>query len=89
MESPFWIWVILVFFIILIGRIPEPNSSISALAIIDGVTVPVDIWTAFEKGEVNDVPSIFGVMAQENDLAPVDVILNYTSQEYTTFIENK
>ncbi len=32
---------------------------------------------------------IFGVMAQENDLAPVDVILGYTPQQFVSFIQEK
>eukprot|EP00027_Filamoeba_sp_ATCC50430_P017838 CAMPEP_0168574606 /NCGR_PEP_ID=MMETSP0413-20121227/19184_1 /TAXON_ID=136452 /ORGANISM="Filamoeba nolandi, Strain NC-AS-23-1" /LENGTH=43 /DNA_ID= /DNA_START= /DNA_END= /DNA_ORIENTATION= len=40
---------------------------------------------AFAKA-VNDVPVMFGVTHDEPDLAPVNVVFNYTTEEYTQFI---
>ena len=33
--------------------------------------------------------AIFGVMAQEPDLAPVDIVYNYTPQQFEQFITLK
>ena len=33
--------------------------------------------------------AIFGVMAQEPDLAPVDIVYNYTPQQFEQFITQK
>jgi hypothetical protein len=33
--------------------------------------------------------AIFGVMAQEADLAPVDLVFDYTAQQFESFIAEK
>jgi hypothetical protein len=38
-------------------RIPAPDSVISPLPVIDGVTIPLSSWEAFSSGNVVDVPS--------------------------------
>lgn len=43
---------------------------------------------AFAKA-VNDVPVMFGAMHEEPDLAPVDIVFNYTSEKYTQFIMDR
>jgi hypothetical protein len=41
------------------------------------------------NGTANDVPVIFGSMAQEIDDAPADNITSYSAAEYISFIQER
>ncbi len=58
------------------------------LGIIDGVIVPHDMIAGLLM-KINDVPVIFGTMAQEIDFEPAVLIENYTAAEYGAYITNR
>lgn len=58
-------------------------------AIVDGYLLPDSLAMMLASGEVNDVPLIFGVMHEEVDLAPLDVVFNMSTRQYQAFIMQK
>jgi hypothetical protein len=81
--------------------LPTPGSVISPLAIVDGVTVPFSIFDAYQYGTAVDVPGtfmcwicsdsvvIFGTMHEEVDLAPQDIVFNYTASQWNQFVQSR
>jgi hypothetical protein len=56
---------------------------------VDGYLLPDSLDEILASGEVNDVPLIFGVMHEEVDIAPLDVVVNMSRQQYQAFIMQK
>jgi len=70
--------------------IPYGNEYDSSLANVDGYVLPVPLSEALAiDAIVNDVPTVFGVMAQEVDAAPFDVVINYTNTEFLKFLQTR
>jgi para-nitrobenzyl esterase len=69
--------------------IPARDEQRKQLAIVDGYLLPDSLDEILASGEVNDVPLIFGVMHEEVDIAPLDVVVNMSRQQYQAFIMQK
>jgi len=59
------------------------------LGIVDGYIIPMAAAPALASGKFSDVPVIFGSMAQEVDLAPPIIMLNYTEAQYEAYITER
>jgi carboxylesterase type B len=69
--------------------LPVKDYQRGQLAIVDGVVIPNVLSDLLLKGPVNDVPVIFGVMNEEPDVHPNDVVLNFSSSQWKSFIKQK
>jgi len=56
------------------------------LGIVDGYIIPMAAAPALASKKFSDVPVIFGSMAQEVDLVPPIIMLNYTESQYESYI---
>lgn len=56
------------------------------VAIVDGYLLPDTLSNLLETGEVNDVPLMFGVMHEEVDIAPLDIVFNMSKRQYQAFL---
>lgn len=69
--------------------LPSLSDTITPLAIIDGVTIPFSLDEALTSGKIIDVPLIVGNMHEESDIAPQQIVMNYTKEHYEDFIKQK
>lgn len=69
--------------------LPYSGETISPLPVVDGVVFPYSLQDAFELGKFNDVPTIIGIMHEEVDLMPMNLVDKMSASDYLNFITNR
>ncbi|XP_070544212.1 para-nitrobenzyl esterase-like [Ptychodera flava] len=70
--------------------LPKKGMRDGALCVVDGVVIPFDPLTAWQKGIAYDVPLVVGTTAQESDWLAHDLSLNeWTWDHYTSYVTER
>ena len=69
--------------------LPTKGQFYGAIAVVDGVVVPEAPLIAMATGKGNDVPVIFGTVAQEDEFLRVMDFTNSTFEEYESYAKKK